>query len=84
MVKRKDLRLVIMSATLEAEKFAEYFRCAALCNYRSRFSFSQSSFLPPPQTSTSSSAKVLYVAGRQFPVDVYYADEKEVQPLYLV
>ncbi|ELR15775.1 DEAD/DEAH box helicase [Acanthamoeba castellanii str. Neff] len=46
MVKRKDLRLVIMSATLEAEKFAEYFR--------------------------------------QFPVDVYYADEKEVQPLYLV
>lgn len=49
MVKRKDLRLVIMSATLEAEKFAEYF-----------------------------SAKVLYVAGRQFPVDVYYADEKEV------
>jgi HrpA-like RNA helicase len=28
MSKRKDLRLVIMSATLEAEKFAEYFRCA--------------------------------------------------------
>jgi HrpA-like RNA helicase len=26
MSKRKDLRLVIMSATLEAEKFAEYFR----------------------------------------------------------
>ena len=40
----KRLRIVIMSATLEAEKFSQYFN----------------------------DAKILYIEGRQFPVQVYY------------
>ncbi|KAJ3020069.1 hypothetical protein HKX48_001375 [Thoreauomyces humboldtii] len=46
---RKDLKIIIMSATLNAEKFSEYF----------------------------DDAKVLYVAGRQFPVKTFAAEAQQ-------
>ncbi|KJE90286.1 RNA helicase [Capsaspora owczarzaki ATCC 30864] len=42
--KRQDLRVIVMSATLDAQQFAAYF----------------------------DDARVVYVAGRQFPVDTFY------------
>ncbi|KAL6598776.1 P-loop containing nucleoside triphosphate hydrolase protein [Neocallimastix sp. 'constans'] len=41
--KRDDLKIIVMSATLDAEKFSEYF----------------------------DNAKIMYIAGRQFPVKLY-------------
>ena len=41
---RKDLKLLISSATLDAEKFSKYF----------------------------DDAKIFYIPGRRYPVDIYY------------
>jgi len=46
---RRDLKIIVMSATLEADKYAKYF----------------------------GGTSVLYVAGRQFPVDVFYTKEPQ-------
>ncbi|KAI8803208.1 P-loop containing nucleoside triphosphate hydrolase protein [Cladochytrium replicatum] len=45
---RKDLKIIIMSATLDAERFAQFF-----------------------------GAEVIYVAGRQYPVEVYHAQSQQ-------
>lgn len=47
--KRSDLRVIIMSATLDAQKFSDYF----------------------------DGAKILYVAGRQYPVKLMYSVEPQ-------
>lgn len=47
--KRPDLRLIIMSATLEAQAFSDYY----------------------------GGAKIIYVSGRQFPVDIMYCEEPQ-------
>jgi ATP-dependent RNA helicase DHX8/PRP22 len=50
MKKRKDLKLIIMSATLEAQLFSDFF----------------------------DGAKIVYVSGRQYPVQVFYTDEQQI------
>jgi ATP-dependent RNA helicase DHX8/PRP22 len=47
--KRKDLKLIVMSATLEAQSFAEFF----------------------------DESKIVYVSGRQYPVQLLYCDEPQ-------
>lgn len=47
--KRPDLKIVVMSATLEAEAFSKYYN----------------------------NAKILYVKGRQHPVEMFYCSEEE-------
>ncbi|KAL0478156.1 ATP-dependent RNA helicase [Acrasis kona] len=50
MKKRSDLKLIVMSATLEAKLFSDFF----------------------------DAAKIVYVSGRQYPVQIYYADEEQL------
>jgi len=59
------LKIVIMSATLDAEKFSRFFK-----EYVS-ISFS-------PQYLTILSAKILYIKGRQHPVKIYHSAESQL------
>jgi HrpA-like RNA helicase len=82
--KRKhDLKLIIMSATLDVEMFAKYFKYApiisilgciryvTLCHIMSHL------MLLAPFLAPIFSAKVLFIAGRQFAVDVFYTAEAQ-------
>ena len=51
--KRKDLKVILMSATLQAEKFSKYFN----------------------------DAQIVYVKGRQYPVDILYPSEPQTDYL---
>lgn len=71
---RKDLRIIISSATLQAEKFRSYFDGKSL----SSFSTASSSAVA---SGVSSDSHILHVEGRQFPVDLRYA--KHPTPDYI-
>jgi len=57
--RRPELRLIVASATLDAERFADFFEDVRWEN--------------PQGDSGSGSTCILTVEGRQFPVDVFYA-----------
>ncbi|KAG6919515.1 hypothetical protein DXG01_005105 [Tephrocybe rancida] len=62
--KPNPLRIVIMSATLDAEKFSRFFdKCVHFIQIISTCS------------NLALSAKILYVKGRQHPVKIYYSSE---------
>lgn len=56
LLERKELKLIVMSATLDAEKFLDYFNSGGDTNR----------------------AKLLYVQGRQFPINIYYTKEPQI------
>ena len=65
----KPLKIVVMSATLDAEKFSKFFdKCVQ-------------TLIGCAPLMTSFSAKILYVKGRQHPVKIYHSAES--QPDYV-
>ncbi len=66
--KRKDLKIIVMSATLQVELFQKYFQSAD----------KSVKILDPSSNSKKASCAVLHVPGRQHPVEVLYTTEAEV------
>jgi ATP-dependent RNA helicase DHX33 len=64
--RRCPLKVVIMSATLDAEKFSRFYDGSVL-----------SLFKPPVCKLLKPSAKILYVQGRQHPVKIFYTSEPQ-------
>ncbi len=63
------LKVVVMSATLDADKFSRFFSgCVSI-------------FAPLSLASIFPSAKVLYVRGRQHPVKIYYSVKDQMDYL---
>ncbi len=69
LVKRKDLKLVVMSATLDAGKFQDYFQGAPLMVRRRCCS--------RPLPVSPAAAVVQKVPGRMHPVEIFYTAEPE-------
>lgn len=61
------LKIIVMSATLDAEKFSKFFH--------KQVHYAQLRF---PTPTTSYSAKIIYVRGRQHPVTIYHSVESQV------
>lgn len=65
---RRDLRIIISSATMDAERFAEFFRDEAWEGFGTGDSDDEEEGAEPREN-----VALLTVEGRQFPVDVFYA-----------
>ncbi|TPX69443.1 hypothetical protein SpCBS45565_g02466 [Spizellomyces sp. 'palustris'] len=65
---RKDLKIIIMSATLNAERFSQYF---------DKYDFGTLFLGLCVDAYRLCSAKVIYVAGRQFPVRTFAAVQRQ-------
>lgn len=63
--RRRDLRLVLCSATLDADRFQQFFNLAG----------KQTCERGETGNGGLATATVLHVSGRQFPVDVFYSTE---------
>lgn len=62
------LKIIVMSATLDAEKFGRFF--SGYAALQASFEFCSSFIL--------SSAKIIYVQGRQHPVKIYHSSQGQV------
>lgn len=69
---RPELRLLISSATVDAEKFSEYFDGAPAFYGKAYY----------PLVSPNSRSYRILVPGRQFPVDIHYTPQPEANYLH--
>ncbi|KAL7666135.1 RNA helicase [[Candida] zeylanoides] len=70
-VRRPDLKIIIMSATLDAEKFQKYFSADTAAEEPKKSKKSKSKKESAPATE----APLLAVPGRTHPVEIYYTPE---------
>ena len=61
--KRKDLRIVISSATLQAEDFLRFFTDTTAGDEK------------PEQPDANKQGRILYLSGRLYPVDIHYLEQ---------
>jgi ATP-dependent helicase HrpB len=72
---RPDLKLVVMSATLDAEPVAEYLENVGQASHRSGEKWATSGI------GGTGGTPVLLSEGRSFPVEVHYVDHKDERPI---
>ncbi|KAI9661483.1 MAG: hypothetical protein M1831_003005 [Alyxoria varia] len=61
--KRKDLRIIVSSATLQAEEFLRFFTETTTEDEKSQ------------KPDTDDQGKILYLGGRMYPVDIHYLEQ---------
>ncbi len=73
--KRPELRIIVSSATLQAEEFMRFFAGATPSDDNVRSGAVPAPAPPPPPPPETSVCRIVTVEGRMYPVDILYLEQ---------